>query len=284
MRLLRVLLLFVIMGLASAVRAEIEPPEQFTKEYADTLRAAVSGGKVKIEKDLELKLTTAGGSESSVFLNNAYDAYKQDPAKKEEVIRRYVGSAAETAATLNATVDRTRIVPVIKDRLWLQATRATMRSKGIEKPPEWIMEDFDQQFVILYAEDSEKSIRYLSPADLKATKLAPGELRTVACENLKRLLPKIEQYRSHGCYVLSAGGSYEASLLLLDSLWKDQVKVKGEIVMAVPARDIFLVAGSEDANGLESLKKMAREYFGERVYPLTSKLFVYRKGKLEEFK
>ena len=47
--------------------------------------------------------------------------------------------------------------------------------------------------------------------------------------------------------MLKAGGDYEASLLLFDDIWRDgQVKVDGDIVVAVPAKDVLLVTGSNN--------------------------------------
>ena len=77
-------------------------------------------------------------------------------------------------------------------------------------------------------------------------------LRKLAVENLTRLRPKIEMH-SHGnmLAMFDVGGTYEASLLLFDSIWTDgQVKVNGDIVVAVPTGDVLLVTGSKNRKGL----------------------------------
>jgi len=272
-------------GFPVTARAEIDTPGQFTQEYAETLRATLPGLKVKIAKDLELKVTKDDGGEFDVFLNNAYDVYKQDPAKKKAVIRQFVGTAADTPGMAKAQVDRSRIIPIIKDHPWLKEVRETMLSKGMKKLPEMVTEELNADLTIVYAEDTEKSMRFVSPEDLKAAKVEVKDLRALACENLRRILPKIEQRGSDGIYVMKAGGDYEASLLLLDSMWSDgQIKVKGEIVVAVPMRGLLLVTGSDDADGLERVRKVVASASTEGAYRLSPKLFVYRKGKFEEFK
>jgi uncharacterized protein YtpQ (UPF0354 family) len=111
------------------------------------------------------------------------------------------------------------------------------------------------------------------------------ELRPLACENLKRLLPKIERRGGNGLFVLRAGGDYDASLLLLDSMWVDMKKeVRGDVVVAIPSRDLLIVTGSEDFHGIEKVRKIVDESFAQGAYRLTKKLFVFRNGKLEEFK
>jgi hypothetical protein len=84
--------------------------------------------------------------------------------------------------------------------------------------------------------------------------------------------------------MLTAGGNYEASLLLLDSIWSGLEKeVIGEVVVSVPTRDLLVVTGSGDSAGLERIKRLAKDASGRLSYRLTPKLFVYRNGKFEEF-
>ena len=128
-------------------------------------------------------------------------------------------ASIETFGIVQDGVDRTRIVPVIKDRSWLEETRQALLSRGAKESPEHVYEDFGQELIILYAEDSPKNIRYLGPKDLELAKVERSELKALACENLKRLLPKIERHGTGGVYMVTAGGDYEASLLLLDSIW-----------------------------------------------------------------
>jgi len=115
--------------------------------------------------------------------------------------------------------------------------------------------------------------------------IEPGELRSLACENLKRLLPKIEYHGTNGLYMVTAGGNYEASLLLLDSIWHGgQMEVQGDIVVAIPTRDLLLVTGSKDARGIEKVKQMVKKATSRGAYRLIPQLFVYRNGKFEEYK
>lgn len=278
-------LILAAVGLCSGCsQTRILTPTEFTRAFAEALEQADPGLKVAIVRDLELKLTTADGRESSSFLDNAYDTYKQDPKAKEDVIRRFVVAGLETIGAMRDEVDRTRIVPVIKDRLWLEETRKTLLTRGAKEVPENVYEDFSPDLVIVYAEDSPKNIRYLRPKDLELAKVQKPELRALACANLQRLLPKIERQGTNGLYMITAGGDYEASLILLDSIWSGaQMDVKGEVVVAVPTRDLLLVTGSQDAQGLEKMRQIVKEASAKGAYRLTQKLFVYRSGRFSEF-
>jgi uncharacterized protein YtpQ (UPF0354 family) len=278
-------ILLAALGFSSGCsRPDALTPRQFTREFAEALRKAGPGLTVAIVKDLELKVTCADGRDSTFFLDNAYDVYKQDPQANAEVIQRFVTAGLETIATIRHGVDRTRIVPVIKDRPWLEETRQTVLSRGAKEIPEHVYEDFGPDLIILYAEDSPKNIRYLGPKDLELAKIERSELRALACQNLKRLLPKIERHGTNGLYMITAGGDYEASLLLLDSIWSGgQMEVKGDVVVAIPTRNLLLVTGSRDRQGIEKVKQLVKEASTGQPHRLTQKLFVHRNGRFGEF-
>jgi uncharacterized protein YtpQ (UPF0354 family) len=266
-------------------QSDVLSPAAFTREFADAFRKAQPGLKVVVVKNLELKLTTANGHESTSFLDNAYDAYKQNPKAKNDVLARFVSGGLDALNSSGRGVDRTRIVPVLKDRAWLEETRQTMLSRGAKEAPEHVSEDFSAELIVLYAEDSPTSIRYLGPKDLEQVKVKKTELRALACENLQRLLPKIERRGTNGVYMLTAGGDYEASLLLLDAMWNaGELDVKGDVVVAIPARGLLLVTGSQHPQGIKTIQQMAKEAATRAPYRLTEKLFVHRNGRFDEFK
>ncbi len=278
----------VALGICSGCsKSDILTPAQFTKEYADAFRKSLPGLKVEVVKDMELKVTTADGLESTSFLDNAYDTYKQDPKSKQEIINKFVAAGLETIASMGKSeeLDRKLIVPIIKDRPWLEETRKAMLDRGAKQIPETVYEDLNSDLIILYAEDSPKNIRYFSPKDLEKAHIDRKELRSLACDNLKRLLPKIERHGANGLFMLTAGGDYEASLLLIDSIWSDmQKEVRGDVVVAIPSRDLLIVTGSEDGQGIEKMKQIVQKASSEGSYRLTTKLFVFRDRKFEEFK
>lgn len=257
---------------------------QFTGECAAALRAARPDWVVNTTRDLELAVSVAGKDPATSFLNNAYDVYRQNPAALQDVISRYVAAGIDTVEGIKDGVDRTRIVPVIKDRPWLAETRNSSAERGTNKPAEHVFEDFSADLVILYAEDSPKHIRYLTPKDLELGKIDRAELRSLAAANLQRLLPKIERHGSGGFFMLTAGGDYEACLLLFDSIWDDlKPDVQGEIVVAIPSRDLLLVTGSRFPLGLEKMRRLVRETTANGSYRLTPQLFVRRHGRFEAF-
>ena len=61
-----------------------------------------------------------------------------------------------------------------------------------------------------------------------------------------------------------------------------QIKVEGDIVVAVPARDVLLVTGSQSREGLKAVRAAVADVM-KGGYALTDTLFVYRGGKFVRF-
>lgn len=287
------LLLALALALPAALPlpARAGPPldqRAFTRAYAERLQQALPKAKVQVKGPLEVRWTPPGGTEATSYLDNAWKEYAADPARLGEVLDRLVGAAQEVGREAGRTVDPRRVVPVIKDRGWLEESRRALRASGAEdvsKVAE-INEDYNGALTIFYAEDREKGIAYLTAEALAKAGLKRSELRALAVRNLKGLLPAIDLEGGDGLYMVTAGGDYEASLLLVDDLWTGPdiaPKVRGAVVVAVPARDLLLVTGSEDPAGLEKVRELAAKVLKEGTYTLTDQLFVWRGGRFVQF-
>ena len=265
------------LGLACAVGHAAASPEAFTQEFAAALRDALPSHEVTITEPLRFKVKAPDGKESSAYLENAYNEYVQDPTSKDEIVGRYTASLVETFSEAEA-LDPKRIVPVIKDVAWLQdMKRATGASTQV-------FEDFNGDLVIVYAEDTPANTRYFSREELAALGTDRRALRALAVTNLRRILPPVKTHTGRSVSMLTAGGDYVASLLLFDELWSGgKLAVDGEIVVAVPSRDVLLFTGSRNREGVRQLRAMAKQTAAEGPYSLTDQLFVYRNGTFQRF-
>lgn len=252
---------------------------EFAARFAEALRAALPGVTVAIAGELELKLTTSTGGESTAFLQNAFDTFKQSPAHREAIIAKFVAGVKESFAAMDRRTDGTRIVPLVKDRAWLAETRGGLQQRGAASTPEMVYDDFDEELVILYAEDLPNNVRYLTPADLEQVQVARTDLRQVACANLQRILPKLQYHQTHGVYLIGAGGTFEASLLLLDSVWTaPELAGPGELLVGIPTRDMLIATRKQSEEDAEKLKFLAGMAYRSGTYRLTPRLFVQRGG------
>jgi uncharacterized protein YtpQ (UPF0354 family) len=271
--------LLILAFLSASCASQTLSPSQFTTKFLETLVSASPSTKASISAALEVQVESDRGENQTVFLDNAYKSYLQDPKSLDDILQRHLSSVLESLAN-KSQIDRTRIVPVVKDRNWLKDISRTLQDRGSKQPLENVFEDYNDELVIFYVQDSPKNIRYLTSADVKALGLSQPDLRPLAVENLKRLLPPIEIHKGPQVSMITAGGDYEASLLTFSDLWKSsQIEVSGDIVVAIPARDLLLVTGSKTPGGIPRLRTLASKAYGESAYRLTDALFVFRNGR-----
>jgi Protein of unknown function (DUF1444) len=287
---LRLLVLLVAVLLAGPAAAQSAPPSAkllsqraFTDAFVAAAQAAMPSAKITVVDDLELETRIAGGESLTNDLRNAYQLYRQDPPHLQDVIAHRVRGWAETVRLSEAPppLDRSRIVPVLKPVQWLAGAQQIQAGTKIKPPPEMLTEPLNSELLIAYVEDRPESLRFLTTRDDVGDR---AKLRHLALGNLHRMLPKIDMHVvSDGVFVIEAGGTYEASLLLADQIWTSgQIKVDGDIVVAVPVRDTLLVTGSHNSVGLTHMRAFAAAHAAE-PYGLTPVLLVYRDGQFVPF-
>ena len=271
--------LFSVVAICAAICAEMLTPPAFTQEFARALARTRPSAKVSVAGDLKLTIKETDGLVRNIQLNNAYNEYKLDPQRFDDLVATFSAIFSQSASK-EAGLDRTRIIPVIKDRQWLDELHNTLKAKGVAQ--QHLADRFNDELVIVYAQDDPNRMRYLTTQEDFG--LSREELRSLAVANLKRVLPKIEMGRVGDVALMSAGGNYVASLLLIDDIWSSgQIQVNGDIVVAIPTRDTLLVTGSRSRSGLKLVRELTAKFKAQGPYELTDTLFRYRDGRFTKF-
>jgi uncharacterized protein YtpQ (UPF0354 family) len=259
-------------------KSQVLSQAAFLDQFVELLREAAPQFEIQKTGELQLLLKDSKGNESRVFLDNAYTDYAREPASKDELVQRYLGSLLEQTQS-DDTIDPSRIVPVIKDRKWLSEVKASAPSMANN-----VFDEYNEELLIVYAVDSPRNIRYLTSENLGALNIDRTVLRETAVRNLRALLPEVQEHRGPLVSLITAGADYVSSLLLFDHLWTGtSIKVDGEFVVAIPSRDVLLVSGSRNKAGIEKLRQMSEKAVKESSYSLTATLFVYREGQFRAF-
>jgi uncharacterized protein YtpQ (UPF0354 family) len=212
---------------------------------------------------------------------NNYKDYTPDPKWFEAVIKAYAAALAKPSPTKrSAKLDHKRIVPLVKDRAWLANLQRQFKKQDASQQP--VFEDLNKELVVVYAEDTDERTRYLSSTEISG--FEPNKLRAIAIDNVMRLMPRIEMRQlAEGAFMITSHADYGASLILVDSIWSgDQIKVNGDIVVAVPAKDVILATGSRDSKNLKAMRQLASD-LAKGSGGLIDTFFVYRKGQFVRF-
>lgn len=141
---------------------------------------------------------------------------------------------------------------------------------------------------VTYAVESKHALATVTPDDLTSLGLDLTAAQGLALENLRRRLPPPVITGHSGVYMLTLpgeGGHFEASLLLLDEVWDRAAPlVKGDVVAALPCRDLLFVTGTNDPEGLKKVRGMAADALEKHLeHPVTQQLFVRREGTWRPF-
>ncbi|MGK0188077.1 MAG: hypothetical protein ACI9R3_003869 [Verrucomicrobiales bacterium] len=282
-------------------------PQAFTGLFSACLQHSCPELVVQVTGNLELETGDGGKNPRKAFLDNAYSVYLQNPSSRDDVIDGFVASHLDLIDSgVSDDIDLQRIVPVVKDKAWVENLALSLVShsndedkKGgeivdstpadNEEEPETfpvpVHESLNSELDVVYAEDSPHNIRYLNDANLETLGIDQQELRKQAIENLTALLQgEVEVHGGEGVFLISAGGNYEASFLLFDEFWEsDILEVEGDYVVAIPTRDLLLVTGSKNVDGIERVRNVAGDASSSGAYTLTPVLFVRKDGAFEVF-
>lgn len=259
-------------------KTKVLSPAEFTSRFARHFASSMPRLRVEVTGERDLRITNSKKEDFTAYMDNAYAEYLRHPEDLPTIFQKFGVGLAETSRE-DDSIDRSRIVPIVKDRNWIREIKESTKSRGARNAPETVFDDLNEDLVVAYAEDTPETVRYLIPKNLVTLGIALGELRALAVENLKRLLPKIEVLPGPDATMVKADGNYESSLLLFHDLWDSPpFSVDGDIVAAIPARGLLLVTGSQNAAGIAKLRELAAQASSQSSYPLTSEIFVYRNG------
>ncbi len=174
----------------------------------------------------------------------------------------------------------TLIVPRIKHTNFLQALRDI--GTGPDDTP--LTEPLVADLLITYAFDLGDTFQMVCPHDCQRLGLNHPQVRQVAVTNLRKQIGQIQaENLAEGklttpLLVLATGNDLEACLLLLDEIWEPfNRQVVGEMVVAVPTRDLVYVTGSQSPEALQVVREAVVEAQNrERTHSLTRHLLIRR--------
>jgi uncharacterized protein YtpQ (UPF0354 family) len=255
---------------------------EFVRLFALREAAQIPDCKVRISGARELTIKLQNGTELKQFLDNAW-ADARAASDRAEVCEKYMDALKQGAKDLvgpSTPPDTNSVVAVVRDQLFL----GQMEKAGARSTNRIVTEPLVADLHVAYGRDSERGMAYLNESDRVRLGLGLPELRKVAMANLHRILDSPRRVGDGPVYMIVADGTYESSLLLADKLWESQASVvKGDIVAAVPARDVLMFTGSESPDGLEQLRKEVQKIHKEASHVISKTLLVRRNGRWEKF-
>lgn len=256
--------------------------KEFTKLYFDALLLLFSNAEFTIINDHTIE-GILNGKSMRIFTENAYKEYIDKPKSIEAILNKYV-SVGNKYLGVETAINYNRIVPIIKSIEYLEETRIEAKKMGVTKDIDGVYEKYNDQLIITYAEDTDNEIRYLTQNDLKFFSFELRSLKELAIKNLDEILTSIKRKDGGGFYMIIAGGNYEASIILLDNfLTKANFPIDGDMVVAIPNRDMLLVTGSNNKPGISKIKELANNTYKTGNYILSNYLYKWNGNIFEKY-
>ena len=214
--------------------------------------------KVRVVSDEELVVTGADGTDSRLFLTNAYQQYLNDPADLEAVLGKFSRLATGEGRRTEIQVGDLRVL--VRSRGYLDFLRDAARREG--KPS--TSDDLPLHrilpggLVALVAQDHPEVYSFPVRADLRA--VAPDDAVgwDAALANTRANLGEIlTEEAADGVLIVSTSNGFGVSLLMLDEVWDGKaLKGKGAPVVAIVDRDTLLLAHEGDLGGVDALGRL----------------------------
>lgn len=247
----------------------------FTNLFYENLSLKLTNVVLLAINELEIKTRDVDGQIYTHFLNNAFAEYNYEPSNLDEIIERYSKSSSNLYSQ-KTPIDINCIIPIIKDKRFFD--ECSNLNEDFSK--NHVYEMYNSDLYIFYAEDKEDNISYLTINDMDDLNLNVRDLQDLAVNNLESLI-EIERSGDSGIFMLLAGGNYESSLILFDIWNKDNFPVNGEIILAIPSRDLVFITGSNELENIETLKNRIIEINEEGDHIVSDKLFILKDSRFQ---
>ena len=242
------------------------PPTKadFAKLMMDRIHQAGERGNIIFEPE-EFRIRGEGERGVVVFLGNAYQEYcAAGKENREQVLKMWVRNWFFYLRDVPEEFEDAKpdLLPVVRSRSHFELTALAGEVEG-GKPHGSLYQVMGEHFGIGLVYDMPDSMRSIRQVDLDSWGVTFYEALEVARDNLLKLPSKfIGPPTGDGAYLSATRDSYDAARLLLPDLIR-QFRLKGDPIAMIPNRENLIVAGSDDADGLVAMLKMAAESLKE---------------------
>lgn len=264
---------------------------EFTSLYTKLLLARHPQAQVQMNDELALTIKNVNGFEANTHLGNAYNAYSSSTRSLEVVINEQLASF-EAIVKPEGVKTSEQIFPVVRSADFIAASKQQLQEAGFtgdELP--FCYEKINTDLYLLYVLDTKTDMQYLSPESLEKFGIQQAQLKQLGVEYLKVHFEKygarLETIDTQGkgtLYRFRVDGNYDASLLAFPAKIAELAQAVGDTpVIFVPARDMVLVAGKNDAQAIEFATHLAEKGYAELAYSISPYGYVVGESGCERY-
>jgi len=249
--------------------------------------------KFRIVDSSTIEYTLGDGSDATgkMSLDNLLLKCEQDKENCDANVEGFATAMLESFNVEEQVVSKDDLRAVLKDKLYLDATAEAMLKAPADMREEnaIVTRPFGGDLSIVYVVDSANSMRLVSQGLLKELSINEAELHRIAIENMSKAfggpLPTEQPVADSTLRTITLEDSYAAARLLLTPQWADvAAEFKGDVVAAVPARDMLMYCDGSAPEDVQAMTTLATKIAGEWAYPLSAQLFRFTGTSWEPLK
>jgi uncharacterized protein YtpQ (UPF0354 family) len=145
-----------------------------------------------------------------------------------------------------------------------------------------VMRDLENGLLVLYVVDTGQAFEFVQNRHLSIAGIDADALHAASMGNFLAYTAERTRMQPHGSiFALFLDGNFEASLLLVDSLWDESLAgyAPNGFIVAVPTRDVLAFADAASVVGIEELREVVFRVFSSGDHPISSDLYRRHSGR-----
>lgn len=240
---------------ASSLAEAQRERDDFAQKALTFLRA--EGETRPIRYDAKDFLLEIGDKErNTVFLSNFFDEYRASaPGQREAVLARLAQVRSAPAMPTAFAEVQPHLMPVVRGRTFFERLRLEVKGrKELAASLSW--RPLGAILGVGVAFDGPETLRYLGPDEFRHWGISFEDALALALDNLRQRSAEPLETLSPGTCQGPWRDTYASSRVLLDEVVR-RCAVKGDPVVLVPHRDLLLITGSDDEDGLRRVADVA---------------------------
>ena len=233
--------------------------DKFADLLLDAIRQAGETAGIRYDAG-EFRLVAEGGLTNVLNLTHAYAEYCASPkAGRPAVLRRFVRTwFSYRRETPDAFEDaRHDLLPGVRSRTFYELTPLQIRAEGVGETV-WPYRALAEYLGVGLVSDLPDPMCQVQQDRLSKWGVSFDDALDAALDNLRRLSGQDFERPRPGVWLSPWRDNYDASRLTIPDLLK-RYAVRGDLVAAVPHRDVLVLTGSEDEAGLVFVASLIEE-------------------------
>ena len=273
---MRFLILSAVLSLATPALADVPRPETLSDTLKVLLDAIRSAGfpNAAIDPQQQAVVSDRTSEDSTVsYPDNLHRKLRNaaDDAERQQILDDFVAVLTATAADDSDGFAPEQVMPVLRPLDYLD---------GLGDDAEIETRPFAGDLMIAYVVDFPTHTSSISPDGMQDAGYDADSLHQLALQNLQTRSADLTIEGSEaGIYFLTLDGYYENAMMLNAGLWDSVTDQIGPVVVAVPARDLVMIAPQDNADAIGIMRKISDDVLRDGAYTLSGALFSWADGR-----